>query len=194
MPRPQQVRSPDKEEGYKTDISSNPRSLFEVVGKTTTQEQNKQKITPKRCLFGKKACLHSARGKNKRHLRHSASVSRTNKTTRLLVMFKALPNMLFTVLLVAVVSVSAAPAAPTKAAIAPRIDEEAPAPTAEPEPTIDCHYRYCESSTSWCFYWAGVTGYDISLGPIPGETRTSIGTCDPATEVGPEPTITIPPL
>lgn len=121
-------------------------------------------------------------------------------------MFKLLSNTLITILLAAAATlVTAAPAAPTTP---PALDPQAllaaddPAPTLppppadepEPDPSIDCHYRYCESSTSWCFYWGGVTGYDVSRGPIPGETRTSLGTCDPATEVGPEPTFTMPPI
>ncbi|PHH63029.1 hypothetical protein CDD81_6360 [Ophiocordyceps australis] len=40
-----------------------------------------------------------------------------------------------------------------------------------------CDYAYCDGSSSWCFYWAGVTGYDPSRGPVPGEVRTLIGTC-----------------
>lgn len=43
--------------------------------------------------------------------------------------------------------------------------------------SVSCNYRYCDGSTSWCFYWAGVTSYDVSLGPVPGETRTEIGSC-----------------
>lgn len=125
-------------------------------------------------------------------------------------MFKRLPNTLITLLLAAAaVFVTAAPAAPTTPpaldpqAVLAAADDPAPTPPPpadepepepEPEPSIDCHYRYCESSTSWCFYWGGVTGYDVSRGPIPGETRTSLGTCDPATEVGPEPTFMIPPM
>lgn len=59
---------------------------------------------------------------------------------------------------------------------------------------VHCHYSYCESSTLWCFYWAGVTGYDASLGPLPGETRTSLDTCHPATEGEPAPTVAILPV
>jgi hypothetical protein len=53
-------------------------------------------------------------------------------------------------------------------------------PTARPTPaptSIDCHYEYCDGKTSWCFYWAGVTTYDVTLGPLPGETRTPLGHC-----------------
>lgn len=107
----------------------------------------------------------------------------------------------FFLLLAAAASVLAAPASPTKPAIAAPalVGDPASAPTdplaADPEPnSIDCHKRYCESSTLWCFYWAGMTGYDVSLGPLPGETRTSVDTCEPATEVAPGPTVTIPPM
>ncbi|KAF6839796.1 hypothetical protein CPLU01_01668 [Colletotrichum plurivorum] len=49
-----------------------------------------------------------------------------------------------------------------------------PAPTS----SIDCDYKYCQNNNQYCMYWAGVTGFDISLGPIPGMTRTSLGTCE----------------
>ena len=42
---------------------------------------------------------------------------------------------------------------------------------------IACDYAYCDGTSSWCFYWAGVTAYDPQRGPIPGETRTNIGPC-----------------
>ncbi|KAL0930981.1 uncharacterized protein CTRU02_213716 [Colletotrichum truncatum] len=48
-----------------------------------------------------------------------------------------------------------------------------PAPTS----TISCSHKYCDNSIQYCMYWAGVTGFDISLGPIPGMTRTSLGSC-----------------
>jgi hypothetical protein len=43
--------------------------------------------------------------------------------------------------------------------------------------SISCDIRYCDGSTSWCHYWAGITSYDPTLGPLPGETRTSLGLC-----------------
>ncbi|CCF39768.1 hypothetical protein CH063_10509 [Colletotrichum higginsianum] len=43
--------------------------------------------------------------------------------------------------------------------------------------TIDCKYKYCNNNTQYCMYWAGVTGWDPSLGPIPGMTGTSLGAC-----------------
>lgn len=49
--------------------------------------------------------------------------------------------------------------------------------TSAPTPSVDCKYKYCDSNTQYCMYWAGVTGYDPSLGPIPGMTRTSLGAC-----------------
>ncbi|ODA82868.1 hypothetical protein RJ55_01377 [Drechmeria coniospora] len=42
---------------------------------------------------------------------------------------------------------------------------------------IACDYSYCDGSTSWCFYWAGVTSYDPFRGPVPGETRVELGPC-----------------
>ncbi|KAF4824017.1 hypothetical protein CGCTS75_v010218 [Colletotrichum tropicale] len=51
-----------------------------------------------------------------------------------------------------------------------------PAPT-----TVDCSYKFCQDSTSYCMYWAGVTGWDVSLGAIPGMQRTSLGNCEAPT-------------
>ncbi|KAH7329258.1 hypothetical protein B0I35DRAFT_473872 [Stachybotrys elegans] len=45
--------------------------------------------------------------------------------------------------------------------------------------TAACGNEICDGTTSWCFYWAGVTGYDRSLGPIPGVTRRPLGPCGP---------------
>lgn len=42
---------------------------------------------------------------------------------------------------------------------------------------IACDYAYCDGTSSWCFYWAGVTAYDPQRGPVPGETITNIGPC-----------------
>lgn len=64
-------------------------------------------------------------------------------------------------------------------------------PPAEPTPThtLNCDYEYCDGSTSWCFYWAGISSYDPTLGPLPGESRTSVGTCayPPKTPAPPAP-------
>ncbi|KAL2874119.1 hypothetical protein SGCOL_010707 [Colletotrichum sp. CLE4] len=49
--------------------------------------------------------------------------------------------------------------------------------TSAPTPSVDCKYKYCDRNTQYCMYWAGVTGWDPSLGPIPGMTRTSLGAC-----------------
>ncbi|KAF4463860.1 hypothetical protein FALBO_9312 [Fusarium albosuccineum] len=59
---------------------------------------------------------------------------------------------------------------------------ERPAITTEPtttaSPTIKCDYKYCdEKGTSWCFHFVPFTTIDPTLGPLPGETRTSIGLC-----------------
>ncbi|KAK1599071.1 uncharacterized protein LY79DRAFT_575625 [Colletotrichum navitas] len=49
--------------------------------------------------------------------------------------------------------------------------------------SIDCKYKYCDDQTQYCMYWAGVTGWNPSLGPVPGMTRTALGACQvPATE------------
>ncbi|KAJ0286913.1 hypothetical protein COL940_002803 [Colletotrichum noveboracense] len=52
-----------------------------------------------------------------------------------------------------------------------------PAPTV----AVDCSYKFCQDSTSYCMYWAGVTGWDVSLGAIPGMQRTSLGNCEAPT-------------
>ncbi|KAI6092628.1 hypothetical protein F4821DRAFT_138078 [Hypoxylon rubiginosum] len=43
--------------------------------------------------------------------------------------------------------------------------------------TLDCDQRVCVNGTSWCRYWAGITGWDSYHQPIPGETVTNLGTC-----------------
>ncbi|OAA33061.1 hypothetical protein AAL_00526 [Moelleriella libera RCEF 2490] len=44
--------------------------------------------------------------------------------------------------------------------------------------TQSCDYAYCdEYGSKWCYVWGGITGFDISKGPIPGETRIGIGLC-----------------
>ncbi|KAK2064275.1 hypothetical protein LY76DRAFT_657142 [Colletotrichum caudatum] len=49
--------------------------------------------------------------------------------------------------------------------------------------SIDCKYKYCDDQIQYCMYWAGVTGWNPSLGPVPGMTRTTLGACQvPATE------------
>lgn len=89
--------------------------------------------------------------------------------------------MLFKTLIIFATAASAA-AVPVERQVEP------PAPTAAPTTTsIKCDYSYCDGSVSWCFYWGGITSYDVSLGPVPGETRTSVGECAPAT-AAPEPT------
>ncbi|OTA66561.1 hypothetical protein K449DRAFT_234061 [Hypoxylon sp. EC38] len=44
--------------------------------------------------------------------------------------------------------------------------------------TLHCDYSYCNSlGSNVCFYWAGYTSWDVSRGPIPGETPTILGPC-----------------
>ncbi|UNI14440.1 hypothetical protein JDV02_001069 [Purpureocillium takamizusanense] len=50
---------------------------------------------------------------------------------------------------------------------------------------VACDFTYCDGSSSWCFYWAGVTAYDSKGAPIPGETRTNLGPCGAATTATP---------
>ncbi|KAH6654430.1 hypothetical protein BKA67DRAFT_535752 [Truncatella angustata] len=60
--------------------------------------------------------------------------------------------------------------------------EEPPPPPPSPAPTTlstsfttRCDNALCSEGSRWCFYWAGVTSWDVSLGPIPGETHTILG-------------------
>ncbi|KAL3588763.1 hypothetical protein FPOAC2_10922 [Fusarium poae] len=65
----------------------------------------------------------------------------------------------------------------------------APAVTAAPalEQALDCDYSYCdENHVSWCFHFVPFTTINPTLGPMPGETRVSVGVCGPNTAV-PEP-------
>ncbi|KAI1467102.1 uncharacterized protein F4812DRAFT_465212 [Daldinia caldariorum] len=43
--------------------------------------------------------------------------------------------------------------------------------------TGHCDYSFCNSGSKVCFYWAGITSWDVSRGPVPGEVPTIIGTC-----------------
>lgn len=53
-----------------------------------------------------------------------------------------------------------------------------PAPSAS-STSRSCDLRYCDAGTSYCEYWGGYSSFDVSLGrPVPGETRTSVGTCN----------------
>ncbi|KAG5993435.1 hypothetical protein E4U43_003494 [Claviceps pusilla] len=61
-----------------------------------------------------------------------------------------------------------------------------PAAPAQPRPCsagtpgcrAACDYAFCdENGTSWCFYWYGVTGWDVSGGVHPAETRVPLGEC-----------------
>ncbi|RDA86754.1 hypothetical protein CP532_4208 [Ophiocordyceps camponoti-leonardi (nom. inval.)] len=61
--------------------------------------------------------------------------------------------------------------------------ESSPSTTTRPPPVslpLTCDYSYCDGSSSWCFYWAGITSYDVSRGPVPGETRVGLGPCGAA--------------
>lgn len=54
------------------------------------------------------------------------------------------------------------------------------APT--PEQALSCDYSYCdENHISWCFHFVPFTTIDPTLGPMPGETRASVGVCGPKT-------------
>ncbi|KAI0902140.1 hypothetical protein F4806DRAFT_490612 [Annulohypoxylon nitens] len=44
--------------------------------------------------------------------------------------------------------------------------------------TGKCEYSFCNQGTNICFYWAGVTSWDVSRGPLPGEIPTMLGPCE----------------
>ncbi|KAF9763909.1 hypothetical protein IL306_002962 [Fusarium sp. DS 682] len=58
-------------------------------------------------------------------------------------------------------------------------DTSAPAVTAAPKESFDCDYSYCseDDDVLWCFRFIPFTTIDPTLGPLPGETRVSIGMC-----------------
>ncbi|KAF4337619.1 hypothetical protein FBEOM_8518 [Fusarium beomiforme] len=57
-------------------------------------------------------------------------------------------------------------------------DTDSPAVTAAPKESFDCDYSYCgEDDILWCFQFIPFTTIDPTLGPLPGETRVSIGMC-----------------
>lgn len=95
------------------------------------------------------------------------------------------PKSLRAALLLLAIDLSAAapplppppPATPITTSPAAETPSPSPTTTGTPLAAPDCDYRYCDGQTSWCFYWAGVTGWDPSLGPVPGEVRTSVGLC-----------------
>ncbi|RYP85439.1 hypothetical protein DL769_000992 [Monosporascus sp. CRB-8-3] len=43
--------------------------------------------------------------------------------------------------------------------------------------TVHCDNVLCTNDRVWCWYWGGITGYDVGLGPLPGETITVLGPC-----------------
>ncbi|KAF4955032.1 hypothetical protein FGADI_4871 [Fusarium gaditjirri] len=58
---------------------------------------------------------------------------------------------------------------------------DAPAFTAAPKESFDCDYSYCgeDDDILWCFRFIPFTTINPTLGPLPGETRVSIGMCGP---------------
>ncbi|KAG7419538.1 hypothetical protein Forpe1208_v002789 [Fusarium oxysporum f. sp. rapae] len=60
-------------------------------------------------------------------------------------------------------------------------DTDAPAVTAAPKESFDCDYSYCgeDDDVLWCFRFIPFTTINPTLGPLPGETRVSIGMCGP---------------
>ncbi|EWZ44617.1 hypothetical protein FOCG_00815 [Fusarium oxysporum f. sp. radicis-lycopersici 26381] len=60
-------------------------------------------------------------------------------------------------------------------------DTDVPAVTAAPKVSFDCDYSYCgeDDDVLWCFRFIPFTAINPTLGPLPGETRVSIGMCGP---------------
>ncbi|KAG9505682.1 hypothetical protein J7337_002654 [Fusarium musae] len=60
-------------------------------------------------------------------------------------------------------------------------DTDAAAVTAAPKESFDCDYSYCgeDDDVLWCFHFIPFTTINPTLGPLPGETRVSIGMCGP---------------
>ncbi|KAF5650415.1 hypothetical protein F52700_385 [Fusarium sp. NRRL 52700] len=60
-------------------------------------------------------------------------------------------------------------------------DTDAHAVTAAPKESFDCDYSYCgeDDDVLWCFRFIPFTTVNPTLGPLPGETRVSIGMCGP---------------
>ncbi|RYP21206.1 hypothetical protein DL765_002345 [Monosporascus sp. GIB2] len=50
--------------------------------------------------------------------------------------------------------------------------------------TIHCDNVLCTNDSVWCWYWGGITGYDVGLGPLPGETITVLGPCSDYDDLG----------
>ncbi|KFA67498.1 hypothetical protein S40285_09836 [Stachybotrys chlorohalonatus IBT 40285] len=93
-----------------------------------------------------------------------------------------IPSIMTTRILLAFLFAAAvAFAAPHARFVEDGIYNHDPSVTAAPTPSIHCDNKICDGKTEWCFYWAGVTSYDQSLGPVPGVTRTALGPCPPAT-------------
>ncbi|KJZ79018.1 hypothetical protein HIM_01791 [Hirsutella minnesotensis 3608] len=81
-----------------------------------------------------------------------------------------------------VLPASSTPPPPSAPTVSTTASPAPPSPPAvSPSPTVSmplmCDYAYCDGTSSWCFYWAGVTSYDIFRGPVPGETRVPLGVC-----------------
>ncbi|KAG6031352.1 hypothetical protein E4U41_007598 [Claviceps citrina] len=46
------------------------------------------------------------------------------------------------------------------------------------ETRSSCDYSFCdERGTRWCYYWRGITAYDVSEGVVPAETKVALGPC-----------------
>lgn len=60
------------------------------------------------------------------------------------------------------------------------VGELIPTPSIE---SVSCDHTWCQEGVSMCIYWAGTTGWDVSLGPVPGMTHTTFDEPCSATEL-----------
>ncbi|KAK9423536.1 hypothetical protein SUNI508_04017 [Seiridium unicorne] len=82
------------------------------------------------------------------------------------------------------------------AIVEPSTTQSLPPPPPPPPTTLStsftykCDEMFCSQGSQWCFYWGGVSSYDITRGPVPGETHTILGQCTNVTTTVPESVVT----
>lgn len=70
-------------------------------------------------------------------------------------------------------------------------------PTGDPVPhppvssfTTSCDDAFCSEGQRYCYYWGGMTSYELGKGPVPGETHTILGACTKVTTTLPGSVVT----
>ncbi|KAI0168479.1 hypothetical protein BJ166DRAFT_611455 [Pestalotiopsis sp. NC0098] len=70
-------------------------------------------------------------------------------------------------------------------------------PTGDPIPhppvssfTTSCDDAFCSEGQRYCYYWGGMTSYELGKGPVPGETHTILGACTRVTTTLPGSVVT----